>query len=252
MEVVVENDIDCMARVEQRALGLKSDFLYVGFIEGIKASLYLGEQFFKGPFGNAGLIGHTIVDPEGIVCLCGKRGCLETLASSHSICDGFDKKVNELHLDDETIRGINACGDDGLKFRAIVHAAESKHSPCFEIINTALNALALALSNLICIVQVKTLILGGALSTLPIGLREQFERELRKNLPSLLSHPLVIQYARATSEDIAALGAAQQFFQSMLSEEQVRVRGTEPLPVIRSSSAKPPRSISSRKSKDRI
>lgn len=217
LPVVVENDIDCMARVEQRVLGLRTDFLYLGFIEGIKASLYLGEQFYKGPFGNAGLIGHTIVDPDGAVCRCGKQGCLETVASIHAICDQFDQQAHETRRYDETIRQIKSSDDDWLKFRAIIEAAESSHPLCAEIVSVALNALALAMSNLVCIVQVETLVLGGALGTLPNGLRAQLDKELRKNLPSLLSHRIVIQYARATSDDIAALGAAQQFFQNLLT-----------------------------------
>jgi predicted NBD/HSP70 family sugar kinase len=221
LPVVVENDIDCMARVEQRTLGLKTDFLYVGFIEGIKASLYLREQFYKGPYGNAGLIGHTIVDREGQVCRCGKRGCLETIASIQSVCDRFDRQVQESQQNDETIRQIKSCDDNWQKFRAIAQAAESKHPLCAEIMAAALNALALALSNLISIVQVNLLVLGGALGALPMGLREQLDKELRKNLPSLLSHRLIIHYASATSEDIAALGAAQQFLQYLLSMDGV-------------------------------
>ena len=65
LPVVVENDIDCMTLAEMNGGEAGGeDLLYIGFIEGVKASMYLNGRLYKGPFGNAGLIGHTTVLPE--------------------------------------------------------------------------------------------------------------------------------------------------------------------------------------------
>ncbi len=49
---------------------------------GIGGGLILNGSVWHGRFGNAGELGHTIVVPDGRVCKCGQRGCLETYASA--------------------------------------------------------------------------------------------------------------------------------------------------------------------------
>jgi glucokinase len=47
---------------------------------GVGGGLILGGRLIDGSSGNAGHIGHVVVDPEGPVCECGGRGCLEAIA----------------------------------------------------------------------------------------------------------------------------------------------------------------------------
>jgi predicted NBD/HSP70 family sugar kinase len=54
------------------------DFIYVSGELGIGAGLIVGGEPFRGAHGFGGELGHTTVDPEGDVCACGNRGCLET------------------------------------------------------------------------------------------------------------------------------------------------------------------------------
>jgi predicted NBD/HSP70 family sugar kinase len=54
------------------------DFIYISGELGIGAGLIVGGELFRGAHGFGGELGHTTVDPEGDVCACGNRGCLET------------------------------------------------------------------------------------------------------------------------------------------------------------------------------
>jgi glucokinase len=47
---------------------------------GVGGGLILGDRIIDGASGNAGHIGHVIVDPDGPACECGGRGCLEAIA----------------------------------------------------------------------------------------------------------------------------------------------------------------------------
>ncbi|MFF5080501.1 ROK family transcriptional regulator [Actinoplanes sp. NPDC000266] len=58
-----------------------NDVLYVRLADGIGGGLVVGGRLVAGARGVAGEFGHVRVDPAGEVCRCGKRGCLETIAS---------------------------------------------------------------------------------------------------------------------------------------------------------------------------
>jgi predicted NBD/HSP70 family sugar kinase len=58
-------------------------FLAIG--TGISAGVVLDGALFRGDNSVAGEVGHVVADPEGAVCACGLRGCLETVAAGPAI-----------------------------------------------------------------------------------------------------------------------------------------------------------------------
>lgn len=222
LPVIVENDIDCMTFAEIGDGGFNDieDMIYLGFTEGVKASFLLQGQLYKGPFGNAGLIGHTTVVEDGRLCTCGKYGCLETVASVRAINSLFDKGIESGNWHDSDLQKIHALKDRIEKFQAILGAAEAGDPFCSEIIGDMLRGLELAIVNLIYLLQVDQLVIGGALSNLPDGLLARLETELRDKLSPILSHHLIIRRARRTEPHIAAVGATYRFFYSCISREE--------------------------------
>ncbi|MFC5471361.1 ROK family transcriptional regulator [Cohnella suwonensis] len=57
----------------------KSNLVYLRIDEGIGAGIILGSEIYSGYRGAAGEIGHISVDPDGEICNCGQRGCMETV-----------------------------------------------------------------------------------------------------------------------------------------------------------------------------
>jgi predicted NBD/HSP70 family sugar kinase len=87
LRVEVGNDANLGAIAERRygaAQGV-DDFVYVMLSDGVGAGLVLRGQLYEGATGGAGEIGHVAVVPEGYVCRCGNRGCLETVAGSRAL-----------------------------------------------------------------------------------------------------------------------------------------------------------------------
>jgi glucokinase len=81
--VRVHNDAVCVAIGEHwRGAGQGHDNL-LGMVvsTGVGGGLVLGGHLVDGASGNAGHIGHVVVDPDGPECSCGGRGCLEAVAS---------------------------------------------------------------------------------------------------------------------------------------------------------------------------
>ena len=62
-----------------------TDYLSMVVSTGVGAGIVLDGRLLEGGSGNAGHIGHVIVEPEGRLCECGARGCLEAEASGTAI-----------------------------------------------------------------------------------------------------------------------------------------------------------------------
>ena len=60
---------------------------YLRLSAGIGCGLVLGGRLFRGAQGFAGEIGHVLVDPDGPICRCGNRGCLETFVSGPAVVE---------------------------------------------------------------------------------------------------------------------------------------------------------------------
>jgi glucokinase len=87
LPVVVDNDAKALALGEgwlgaARGIG---DYLAMVVSTGIGAGIVLDGRLLEGRTGNAGHIGHVVVEPEGRPCRCGGRGCLEAEASGLAI-----------------------------------------------------------------------------------------------------------------------------------------------------------------------
>ncbi|GAA2604486.1 ROK family protein [Actinomadura fulvescens] len=82
LPVRVHNDAICVAVGEHwRGAGRGRDNV-LGMVvsTGVGGGMVLGGHLIDGASGNAGHIGHVVVDPEGPPCVCGGRGCLEAVA----------------------------------------------------------------------------------------------------------------------------------------------------------------------------
>ncbi|MCZ7547218.1 MAG: ROK family protein [Anaerolineae bacterium] len=81
--VYLDNDVNTLTLVE-RLYGAGQqvdDFLVVTVGRGIGLGIVANGQVYRGARGGGGEFGHTVVDPEGPLCTCGNRGCLETFAA---------------------------------------------------------------------------------------------------------------------------------------------------------------------------
>ena len=87
MDVCIDNDAKALTLGEAWFGAGKdlSNFLAMVVSTGIGGGLFIDGRLLDGSAGNAGHIGHVIVEPEGADCACGSRGCLEAEASGPSI-----------------------------------------------------------------------------------------------------------------------------------------------------------------------
>jgi glucokinase len=83
----VDNDAKALALAEgwRGAASGERDFVAMVVSTGVGGGIVLDGRLLDGAAGNAGHIGHVVVQPDGAVCTCGGRGCLEAEASGPAI-----------------------------------------------------------------------------------------------------------------------------------------------------------------------
>jgi predicted NBD/HSP70 family sugar kinase len=79
-----EANAGALAEVRHRPPG-GDDFLFVSGEVGVGGGLLIGSELFTGPEGHAGEVGHMVVVLDGVLCSCGGRGYLETVAGQDAI-----------------------------------------------------------------------------------------------------------------------------------------------------------------------
>jgi len=83
MNVAIENDAKALAVSEKRFGHARelSSFTLVSHGAGIGSAHFIAGQLYRGAHGGAGEIAHSTIELNGTPCRCGKRGCLDTIAS---------------------------------------------------------------------------------------------------------------------------------------------------------------------------
>ncbi|SER45630.1 Sugar kinase of the NBD/HSP70 family, may contain an N-terminal HTH domain [Faunimonas pinastri] len=166
LPVLVENDASAAAVAEHlhgAARGFGS-FAYVYFGVGLGAGIFTEGHLYRGRGGNAGEIGHMVVEIDGLPCPCGKCGCLERYVS-------IDAAVEALRLD----------GDSGEVLRQIDERLAGNDPELMGWMDGASVRLRQGINVLEAVLDADAIILGGRPS------RAFFEALVERTLPLMPS-----------------------------------------------------------------
>ncbi|WP_270169990.1 ROK family transcriptional regulator [Paenibacillus sp. SYP-B4298] len=147
LEVAVDNELKVRALAEHRhgaAVGATRTAL-LGFGHGVGSAVILGGEIYRGAGNSAGEIGHTTVDPSGMMCECGKAGCLQTYIS-----------INSLLLEASRIRPSSSIEE-------LFAARDAGENWAVHLINRALMYMAITVNNVVCMYNPDSVILSGEL-----------------------------------------------------------------------------------------
>jgi predicted NBD/HSP70 family sugar kinase/biotin operon repressor len=116
LPVTVDNDanLGALAELHWGAAAGRLNVAYLKVSTGIGAGLIVDGRLFHGTGGMAGEIGHAIVDDQGPVCRCGKRGCLETLAGASALVELLEPRLGRT-ISTAELLALAAAGDSGAR-----------------------------------------------------------------------------------------------------------------------------------------
>ena len=149
-------------------VGVLGEFMYgaakgyrdvVGFFvgTGMGGGLILNGKLYTGHLFKGAEFGHMTMDPEGPLCNCGQRGCLEAFSSKQGMSGYIRQQVQ---------RGRKSMMSDALdgsvfKSKALKRALEAKDQVAMEAVDRACHWLAVATGNMINTISPEVVIYGG-------------------------------------------------------------------------------------------
>jgi len=162
----VENDANAAALAEHR-LGAGRGFQHMILVTlgtGIGGGLILDGRIYHGASGAGGEIGHMQLEPEGRRCGCGRRGCLEAMASGSAL-DEAAVDLAEAHPGGLIARLAQREGVEP-DARILHLAAEASNAGADAAIRKAGRYLGAGLTNLVDVFNPQVIVIGGSLRKL--------------------------------------------------------------------------------------
>lgn len=162
----VDNDANVAALGEHRygaGQGLEN-LLYITISTGVGGGWILNSRPWRGTEGMAGEIGHTVADPKGPICLCGKRGCIERLASGPYIAQQVREWLQQRPQQGKILRQLVGDKLDALTAQQVSQAARQGEALAQEAIDQAAWAVGVGIGNAANLINPQRFILGGGVT----------------------------------------------------------------------------------------
>ncbi|HAU6293271.1 TPA: ROK family protein, partial [Klebsiella oxytoca] len=154
VQVRVDNDCVMLALAEKwQHPGPQPDFCVINVDYGIGSSFVINDQIYRGSLYGSGQIGHTIVNPDGKACDCGRYGCLETVASLSAL-----KKQARMWLKTQPEAQRSP---EQLTTASLIEAWEQGDVHIRAWVDNAANAIGLSLYNFLNILNINQIWLYG-------------------------------------------------------------------------------------------
>jgi len=196
IEALAVNDAQAAAFHESRQTNGKASrrLAFITVSTGIGAGFVLDGILQTGRHGLAGHAGHIVVDPHGPLCGCGRRGCVETIASGTAIA----QRASEIT-------------GDAMTTPEVFEAARRGDEKCAQVLEGAAQALSVMIADLVATLDLDIVRLGGG-----VGMQAAFLHRLgiaMGQLPAIYCRPVEAALGGA---DAGLLGVAILFGENFL------------------------------------
>jgi glucokinase len=176
------------------------DFVFISIGSGLGGGIIADGHVFSGAFGQASELGHLSLDPQGRYCVCGLRGCAETVASGPGLVAVARDRL--LQAGGTT----NLTLVDGLTPAGILNAAREGNDWARGALDEVGATLGAVLGVCMAVLNPARFVIGGGLGLAAFDfLVPPARRELARRVPNSIYYDLQIIPSRLAS---SAIGAA--------------------------------------------
>lgn len=205
LPVYIENDanLGALAQVTWGAYSSVQNLVFVKIGTGIGAGLIVNGSLYSGSIGVTGEIGHLTIDESGLICRCGNRGCLETIASNATMIELLSRDKS---------RPITA--------EDIVNQAAAGDPTTLRVLEDAGTAVGRALATISNLMSPDVIVIGGPLATLDEVLLSPIRRGfLRHTVPIVGENTILATSSLGPRSE--ALGAVSLVFQNDPAQQKL-------------------------------
>jgi glucokinase len=159
LRVELENDANAAAYGEYKAgagLGARNMF-YMMIGNGIGGAIIVDGKLWTGASGFAGEVGHITIDTEGLECVCGNTGCLETVASAPSIV----RRARERLYRDNTSSLSRLALNKSFTAEDVAHQAKEGDDFALMMIERTGKYIGTGVATVINLLNIERIVLGG-------------------------------------------------------------------------------------------
>lgn len=176
----IDNDAN-VAALGEKWKGAGADDENVVFVTlgtGVGGGVIANGELVHGVAESGGEIGHVTVDPNGFDCTCGKKGCLETVASASGVLN-LTRKFSEVYAGDSVLKKMVDDGEQ-ITSKQVFELAKENDDLAVKVVEEFSFFLGLACSHLGNILNPQFIVIGGGVSAagefLLEKVRKNFER----------------------------------------------------------------------------
>lgn len=164
----------------------QADIAYLNVGTGLSMAFVFGWKIHQGAGGTAGEIGHVVADPAGATCNCGRRGCLETIASGPAIA--------------------RRAGQSDGRLEAVAVAARRGDEEACAAFEDAARHLAHVLADFVMVLDLSVVMVGGGVSSVGSPFLEPLSAALNDELADVVQSARIVPAALGGESGV--IGAA--------------------------------------------
>ena len=211
--VVFENNTNAatIAEMKQGVAQSVSDLLYLRIGHGVGAGLVLDGKLRRGKSGYAGEIGHMNIDPEGVECSCGSRGCLETICSAPNI---VRRTRARLERDKTSVLSAFERRDEDFTYDDIIKAAHEGDELALLMLQRTGHFVGMVVADMINVLNLSMVVIAGNSAARPLLIPAIFEEAKRRSFPETFADCQIV--AGQLNSEAGVIGAA------LLAQEALR------------------------------
>jgi glucokinase len=210
LPVFLENDANAAA-IGEHWVGAGQgarNLLCVTLGTGVGSGFILNHAIWHGSNDLAGELGHTVLVPDGLPCTCGRKGCLEAYVSATGIVNRTASALREGR--DSSLDVFNKPGHP-LTSQAVYEHAERGDRLARDIFEETGRYLGIALANVLNLLDLETIIIGGRVARAGDMLLQPTIHEVSKMALRAAYYPVHILQARH-GDRAGVIGAAKTVF----------------------------------------
>jgi glucokinase len=206
--VKVTNDASCAALAESRVGAGRGvdDLIMITLGTGIGGGVIAGGRLLLGAHGYLGEFGHMMIDPDGPVCPCGKRGCWERYASGSAIA----LEAKRLAIYEGRLEAVSAIAGSVVEITAehIVAAAIDGDEDAIYVLGHFAHWMAVGLGSLTMAFDPAMFVIGGGLSRAAPVYEDVLRERFAEAVYASDLRPLPVLAFAVLGERAGAVGAA--------------------------------------------